>query len=55
MATTSYDLYIGGAWVGAESDEALDVINPATEEAIGQVPQASIADVDRAVAAARHA
>ena len=53
MATTSYDLYIGGAWVGAESDEALDVINPATEEAIGQVPQASIADVDRAVAAAR--
>ena len=55
MATTSYDLYIGGEWVGAESDEALDVINPATEEAIGQVPQASIADVDRAVAAARHA
>ena len=55
MATTSYDLYIGGAWVGAESDEALDVINPATEEAIGQVPQASIADVDRAVAAARQA
>ena len=53
MATTSYDLYIGGEWVGAESDEALDVINPATEEAIGQVPQASIADVDRAVAAAR--
>jgi aldehyde dehydrogenase (NAD+) len=51
----TYELYVGGAWVGAESDEALDVINPATEEAIGQVPQASIADVDRAVAAARQA
>jgi aldehyde dehydrogenase (NAD+) len=51
----TYELYVGGAWVGAESDEVLDVINPATEEAIGQVPQASVADVDRAVAAARQA
>ena len=37
------------------SDEALAVINPATEEVIGEVPQASVADVDRAVAAARRA
>ena len=51
----TYELYVGGNWVASEGDEALDVINPATEEAIGQVPQASIADVDRAVAAARHA
>jgi aldehyde dehydrogenase (NAD+) len=49
----TYELYVGGNWVASEGDEALDVINPATEEAIGQVPQASIADVDRAVAAAR--
>jgi aldehyde dehydrogenase (NAD+) len=48
-------LYIDGKWVDASSDEGLDVINPATEEVIGQVPQASIADVDRAVAAARRA
>jgi aldehyde dehydrogenase (NAD+) len=52
---TNDRLYIGGAWVEAASDEALEVINPATEEAIGRVPQASVADVDRAVAAARAA
>src|SRR5438046_6857137 len=57
MATTlrNYRLYIGGDWVDAASDESLDVINPATEDVIGQVPQASVADVDRAVTAARHA
>src|SRR5207247_3051926 len=57
MATTlkSYQLYIDGEWVEAKSDDRLDVINPATEEVIGQVPQASVADVDRAVSAARRA
>ncbi len=57
MATAlkNYQLYIGGEWVDAMSDEALEVINPATEEPIGAVPQGSIADVDRAVAAARTA
>jgi len=57
MATAlkSYELYIGGEWVSAASDESLDVINPATENVIGQVPQASVADVDRAVSAARRA
>jgi len=57
MATAlkNYQLYIGGEWVDASSDDALEVINPATEETIGAVPQGSIADVDRAVAAARKA
>ena len=57
MATAlkSYQLYIGGEWVEATSDDGLDVINPATEEVIGQVPQASVEDVDRAVAVARRA
>jgi len=57
VATTlkSNGLYIDGQWVDASSDEGLDVINPATEAVIAQVPQASIADVDRAVAAARRA
>src|SRR5205823_13458364 len=57
MATAlkSYQLYIGGEWVDATSDEGLEVINPATEETIGSVPQGSIAAVDRAVAAARRA
>src|SRR5437870_335432 len=57
MATVlrNYRLYIGGDWVEAESDVVLEVINPATEQAIGAVPQASVADVDRAVSAARRA
>jgi aldehyde dehydrogenase (NAD+) len=57
MATplTSARLYIDGKWVDASSDEELEVINPATEEVFGRVPQAAVADVDRAVAAARTA
>ena len=57
MATAlkNYQLYIGGEWVDATSDDGLEVINPATEETIGSVPQGSIADVDRAVGAARKA
>ena len=51
----NHRLYIDGEWVEASGDDALDVINPATEEVIAQVPQASVADVDRAVAAARRA
>jgi aldehyde dehydrogenase (NAD+) len=48
-------LYIGGAWVEATGDAEVAVLNPATEAVIAQVRQASTADVDRAVAAARHA
>ena len=29
--------YINGDWVKSESNELIDVINPATEEVIGQV------------------
>ncbi|MBV8951596.1 MAG: aldehyde dehydrogenase family protein [Actinobacteria bacterium] len=57
MTTTfkSNGLYIDGAWVDASGDDAVAVVNPATEEVISHVPQASTADVDRAVAAARRA
>src|SRR6516165_9573853 len=48
-------LYIDGQWVDATSDDAVAVVNPATEEVIAHVPQASVGDVDRAVAAARRA
>jgi aldehyde dehydrogenase (NAD+) len=48
-------LYIGGEWVDASGDGAVTVVNPATEQVIARVPQASTADVDRAVAAARRA
>ncbi len=51
----SYRLYIDGKWTEASSDDELAVINPATEEVFGQVPQASTEDIDRAVNAARRA
>lgn len=48
-------LYIGGEWVTPNHAESLDVIDPATEERVAQVAQAGIADVQRAVTAARAA
>jgi aldehyde dehydrogenase (NAD+) len=52
---TYKELYIGGEWVAPDGSEVIEVISPATEEVIGQVPHASSADADRAVAAARKA
>jgi len=50
----SYSLYIDGQWVDPEIGR-YDDISPATEVTIARAPDASIADVDRAIAAARHA
>ncbi len=47
--------YIGGAWIEPEGPETLDVINPATEEPIGQIALGTDADVDKAVSAAKGA
>ena len=47
--------YINGEWVDPITPNAFDVINPATEQAIGQISLGSAADVDRAVSAARQA
>ena len=44
--------YINGEWVEPSTDELLDVVNPATEEVLGQVALGGAEDVDRAVAAA---
>ena len=44
--------FIGGAFVPSTSDATVDVVNPATEEVIAQVPAGSVEDVDAAVAAA---
>ncbi|MDA8399321.1 MAG: aldehyde dehydrogenase family protein [Actinomycetota bacterium] len=49
------ELYVGGSWVRASSGGSIDVVNPATEEIAGFVPEASAEDVDRAVIAARRA
>ena len=44
--------YINGEWVDPVSGERLDVVNPATEQVIGEVALGGVEDVDRAVAAA---
>ncbi len=48
-------LFIGGEWVEPEGSGVIEVISPHTEEVIGSVPDASPADIDKAVAAARRA
>ncbi|ANZ26526.1 aldehyde dehydrogenase [Rhodococcus sp. WB1] len=49
------DLYVDGTWSASTSAERIDVVNPTTEERIGDVPAGAAADVDVAVAAARRA
>ncbi|MBL4705944.1 MAG: aldehyde dehydrogenase family protein [Flavobacteriales bacterium] len=50
-----YDLFIGGKWEKPEGGKYFDTINPATEEVISKVANASEKDVDKAVKAARKA
>lgn len=45
-------LHIDGAWCKGASGKSQPVLNPATGEAIGTVPHADRADLDRALAAA---
>lgn len=47
--------YIGGAWVEPSSSAVFPVVNCSTEEKVLEVPEARNEDMDRAVAAARHA
>ena len=46
-------LYIGGAWVAPSTDARIDVIDAGTEEVAFSVPEATAADMARAVDAAR--
>jgi aldehyde dehydrogenase (NAD+) len=56
MELRSYDrLFIGGEWVEPAGTGVIEVISPATEEVVATVPEATEADIDRAVAAARKA
>jgi aldehyde dehydrogenase (NAD+) len=47
--------YIDGAWVDPVAPKLLDVINPATEDVAGKISMGGVADVDKAVMAARKA
>ena len=46
-------LLIDGEWCAASDDKTLPVLNPATGQAIGKVACAGVADLERAVLAAR--
>lgn len=45
-------LFIGGVWRNTHPDESIPVINPATEEQIGLIAKASLADIEDAAIAA---
>ena len=49
------NFYINGDWVKSDSNELIDVINPANEEVVGQVTAGTKKDIDKAVAAALEA
>ncbi|MFL6037175.1 MAG: gamma-aminobutyraldehyde dehydrogenase [Gaiellaceae bacterium] len=57
MSTTvsKHQNLIGGEWVDSAGGETMEVLNPATGEAIAEVPHATAEDVDRAVQAAKRA
>lgn len=49
------NFYINGQWVTPKAHDRLDVINPATEQVVGQISMGTAADVDAAVKAAQAA
>ena len=49
------DFYIDGKWVRSESNELIEIINPANEEIIGHVTAGTKEDIDLAVNAASKA
>jgi len=55
MTVDHGSLFIDGGWVAPSTSSRITVLNAATEEVLGTAPQAGVADVDRAVAAARNA
>jgi acyl-CoA reductase-like NAD-dependent aldehyde dehydrogenase len=55
MTVDHSSLFIDGGWVAPSASSRITVLNAATEEVLGTVPVADLADVDRAVAAAHGA
>lgn len=62
MASTAGDLvthphkfFIGGEWTAPSSDSRISIVSPSNEENFYDVAEAQEADMNRAVAAARHA
>lgn len=51
----SLKFYIDGAWVKPNSNQTIDVINPATEQPIGKITLGNDMDADSAICAAKRA
>jgi aldehyde dehydrogenase (NAD+) len=49
------ELYVDGQWVASTGAAMIDVVNPTTGGVVARVPQGTVEDVERAVAAARQA
>ena len=47
--------YIDGEWIGAGSNETIDVTNPATGEVLGTIPKMGAEETRRAIEAAQAA
>jgi aldehyde dehydrogenase (NAD+) len=47
--------FLGGRWQPAVTEDKVEVVSPASLEAVGRVPRAAAGDADRAVSAARAA
>jgi betaine-aldehyde dehydrogenase/aminobutyraldehyde dehydrogenase len=55
VAVTQQKQFVGGEFVDSSSGETMEVLNPATGDAIAEVPRGTAEDVDRAVDAAKKA
>jgi acyl-CoA reductase-like NAD-dependent aldehyde dehydrogenase len=55
MTNWNYELYIDGEWTAKEAVGTIEVIDPATEDVIGSVPEGSAQTAVRAIEAARRA
>src|SRR2546422_2192239 len=55
VLAASRRMFIDGQWVEASNGATYAVPNPATEEAVGTAPDATVDDMRRAIAAAKRA
>jgi len=55
VTLSTFQNFVGGEWVDAAEGGTVEIINPSTGDTIGEVPNGTQADVDRAVEAAKAA
>lgn len=55
MQNNPSQLFIDGQWTNGAAEASLDVINPATENIIATLPEASLLDAENAISAAKRA